>query len=186
MFTSNITERPWTNTSFQITSLDLISVSKFVNQTFQFSLSSDASTSSQPGALNPSRQLLGVANISRTFQSIADSLTLQIGKGKNTIAVPGIVLQPATYVVVQWEWLILPGVLVLLSVVFLAVTLIVNKHKGAPVWKSGLLPLLFHGVVGFDREDLAAEDRSAIDKVARGMEVRLQRDEKDIAYFMGD
>lgn len=80
----------------------------------------------------------------------------------------------------------LPGVLILLSVAFLAVTLIVNRHKGAPVWKFGLLPPLFHGVVGFDRDYMVAEDRSVIDKIAREMKVRLQRDEKDVTYFMKD
>lgn len=184
LFTSNITERPWTSSLFQIASIDVISIAKLVRQTFDFSLASDASSSSQSGAFNPSRQLLAVSNIPKTFESIADSLTLQVAKGNKTTAVPGTVLQPETYVVIQWEWIILPGVLVLLSGAFFVITLIRNNRKGAPVWKADLLHLLLHGIVGFDRADLIAENRDDTHKIAREMKVYLRRDENDVAHFM--
>ncbi|KAF2138173.1 uncharacterized protein K452DRAFT_198829, partial [Aplosporella prunicola CBS 121167] len=80
------------------------------------------------------------------FESIAESLTNQLFLGPDGVDQPGIAYSNETYVVVRWEWAIFPVLLVLIGAIFLIANLWINGHHRVPLWKSSLLPLLFHGL----------------------------------------
>ncbi|RAH48310.1 DUF3176 domain-containing protein [Aspergillus brunneoviolaceus CBS 621.78] len=76
---------------------------------------------------------------------IASSLS-NLARTKASSPIYGVFITQKTYVAVQWLWLILPAVLLLVGTVLLGATVLVTSHNGASLWKSSVLPLLFHGL----------------------------------------
>lgn len=60
--------------------------------------------------------------------------------------VQGTALISVPYVRVQWAWLSLPILLMVLSLVFLVATSIITKKSNIPVWKTSTLAVIFHGL----------------------------------------
>jgi hypothetical protein len=84
---------------------------------------------------------------------------------------------PVTYVSVNWPWLTLPALLVLLTCVCLVVTIYQNERSGCEVWKSSRIVTL--QALGVDsRQELSGLRKvSELDKQAEQMKVRLEREE---------
>ena len=62
--------------------------------------------------------------------------------------VNGTVWQGTVCTVMEWEWLLFPGILVLCTTVALGLVMWVTGDGGenkAPVWKSSILPMLLSG-----------------------------------------
>jgi hypothetical protein len=78
------------------------------------------------------------------FDDIALSLTNKLRTLNATTMVQGTAREPATFVHVNWYWLIFPATLVTLSIVFLAMTIVFSNEAGGVLWKTSLLPFLFH------------------------------------------
>ncbi|PLB45821.1 hypothetical protein P170DRAFT_253033 [Aspergillus steynii IBT 23096] len=57
----------------------------------------------------------------------------------------GTVFVPEASVAVIWPFLTLPAVVLVLGFAFFYTTMFLNKKGQASLWKSSLLPLLFHG-----------------------------------------
>ncbi|XXG95094.1 ribosome-binding protein [Hypoxylon texense] len=73
-----------------------------------------------------------------TGSSLYDSTTHE--------TVNGLVNEVTVCTVFQWEWLLMPTLLVAATAAILVVIILENKrHRGQPVWKSSLLPLLYYG-----------------------------------------
>ncbi|KAF2136026.1 uncharacterized protein K452DRAFT_149349 [Aplosporella prunicola CBS 121167] len=89
---------------------------------------------------------------------------------------------PETYIIIRWPWIILPSVLVLLTAIFFTATIFIS-HK-APLWKSSLIPLLFHGLHGWKESELSVMGQKEMDKAAKGMEARLSENEKGDLKFV--
>ena len=51
-----------------------------------------------------------------------------------------------TIVFVRWAWIMLPFGCCLLGLVFLAITIFQTHARRLPLWKSGKLPLILHGI----------------------------------------
>ncbi|KAL4908708.1 hypothetical protein BDW74DRAFT_173940 [Aspergillus multicolor] len=92
--------------------------------------------------------------------------------------VPGTVRTAEVYVSVQWPWLIFPSALVAMAVVFLALTVLVNRRRGLRLWKSSVLALLFHGLEGLRWDDEVYSERlltsSQMDLAAQDVKVKLE------------
>lgn len=125
-------------------------------------------------------------DVAALMGNMTDSLTNLIRTGPNATVVEGVVLQPETFILVQWAWLTLPIALVLLSAAFLVTTLLVSRRHSVPLWKSGLLPYIFHNGLA---EEWNEEERRAIcegrvnkrpemERTARGVGVKLIRSEE--------
>lgn len=65
----------------------------------------------------------------------------------------GSAFENRTFIAISWGWLALPIVLVLASLVLLLVVIVQNRNMGLDVWKSDGVPLLFHGLEGWDSSD---------------------------------
>ncbi|KAF4536192.1 C6 and c2h2 transcription factor [Lasiodiplodia theobromae] len=98
-------------------------------------------------------------DVAALMGNMTDSLTNLIRTGPNATVVEGVVLRPETFISVQWAWLALPIALVLLSAAFLVATLLVSRRHSVPLWKSGLLPYIFHNELAGEWKE---EERRAI------------------------
>ncbi|KAL1633486.1 hypothetical protein SLS56_002871 [Neofusicoccum ribis] len=122
-------------------------------------------------------------NTSGIIQNIAASITDRIRHNYDDVFAEGSSLRPVVYVAVEWPWIILPVGAVLLSTIVLGMTVWTNHRHNAPLWKSGLMPLFFHGLDGWDSDELRVENRQEMDKRAKEMHARLQRrDDGDIRF----
>lgn len=137
--------------------------------------------------------LLYPANVSQAVTGMADSINNFL-RTRNATVAHGTIWDQDTYYSIKWIWITLPISLVLLSTIFLIVTSLVNTKHTAPLWKSGLLPYLFHGP-GSEwwedderrelREGLLERNYDMEDR-AKGIAARLRRAEEGETRFMRD
>lgn len=101
-------------------------------------------------------------DINSVFESLASSLTINARFQICEATVNGTAWTVVSYVHVRWPWLILPGALVVLSLVFLVVTILHTRNQY--IWKSSPLALLF--------SDLAIDAPTPLkrDPTLKGME----------------
>lgn len=118
-------------------------------------------------------------NFSKTMENAAMALTNTIRQTSNATTVHGDVISNVIVIRVNWPWLIYPCALVLLMKLFMIATLIFSAEKSNIVWKSSTLAVLFHGLRGWDRHALRANNIPDMEKAARKMSVKLERAEEE-------
>lgn len=89
----------------------------------------------------------------------------------------GIVVETAVCTVFSWEWLLLPIVLVVITVVLLCYMVAKGlRVRSQPVWKTSILPLLFYNIkiprTPTDEEPRAVADLHTLRKRAKSANVR--------------
>ncbi|CAI0650446.1 unnamed protein product [Colletotrichum noveboracense] len=89
--------------------------------------------------------------VQHAMKGLADSITARWrnGDGDKSIRVGparGVVWEQQTCVHVNWAWLSLPAAMVLLTAVFLALTVIQTSFSDRPPWKISMLATLFNGL----------------------------------------
>ncbi|KAI1194473.1 hypothetical protein F5X97DRAFT_327466 [Nemania serpens] len=92
-------------------------------------------------------------NVSDRTSIIADSLTNWIQASQGSVEVLGTNSVQVTVISIDWAWLTLPIILVFSSAIFLFITVMCSRKNSVPVWKSSLMPLLFHGLEGWTTDD---------------------------------
>ncbi|OTB04701.1 hypothetical protein M426DRAFT_22592 [Hypoxylon sp. CI-4A] len=134
-------------------------------------------------------------SITDRFSAIADALTNQfrlgLGRKEGTgTSVGGIALQTIPFVVFQWQWLLLPTILLVLETVTLAWMIVRSVYyRGEEMaWQSSLLPLLFHrdifmGLSGSNEPNGATTDAplmtsDEMEQNARRIAIKLRRGQK--------
>ncbi|KAL4901469.1 hypothetical protein BDW74DRAFT_170176 [Aspergillus multicolor] len=80
------------------------------------------------------------------------------------------------YVSVNWIWLLLPAMLVALGILFLLLTIAINRQQKLDLWKSSVLAVLFHGLGdwGGSVADRKTETADQMEKTADTVRVRLK------------
>lgn len=73
---------------------------------------------------------------------------------------------------VDWGFLALPAMVLLLGIVFLVSTILVNREHKLSLWTSSLLPVLYHGL----GDELVREHVtiSSMEEAAQSVHVRLR------------
>ena len=122
------------------------------------------------------RVLYTHSDMSQTFDNIATSMTNRIRENDNATRVFGISYREETDIRVSWPWLILPGVVVLMSVVLLVASIVLSRGDKQGLWKSTTLVPLSTRMRGWEHEGLRVGRWSEMENQARGMRGRLQRD----------
>jgi len=86
----------------------------------------------------------GVENVVMTVNNIADALTdaMRMSSGHY---VQGSARVMKVHIHVQWWWLILPLVMVILGAIFLSLTVWQTQRSGVPSWRSSVLAVMQHG-----------------------------------------
>lgn len=73
----------------------------------------------------------------------------------------------------DWGFLALPTIVLPLGIVFLVSTILVNREHKLSLWKSSLLPVLYHGF----GDELVREEHvtiSSMEEAAQSVHVRLR------------
>ncbi|OJJ78426.1 DUF3176 domain-containing protein [Aspergillus glaucus CBS 516.65] len=88
---------------------------------------------------------LQVVGAEEIMQNLAASLT-RYGLENSTETVHGTMSVSRVYVSVEWEWITLPAIVLLASIALFISTVVKNKKHGLNLWKSAILPVLYHGL----------------------------------------
>lgn len=144
----------------------------------------------QPGPIvdNFVMPFIAKSNSSRPFvESIAEVLTALIRSSQTNPQVEnfsGQAFGQITYVRVRWEWLIMPLSIVLLSMLFLVLTVAQNRN-GDHRFKSSILAALFHGLEGWNADELRVEKRKG-DKKERDSTLLIKADRMKVVLRKND
>ncbi|KAI2976447.1 hypothetical protein CBS147323_480 [Aspergillus niger] len=98
-----------------------------------------------PHASSPDLQRVGDVGLETLMGRIASAVS-KLARAKSNSPIYGVVITQDSYVAVQWPWLTLPAVLLVAGTSLLVATALITTHEGASLWKSSVLPLLFHGL----------------------------------------
>ena len=130
---------------------------------------------SDPGAWSSaSVERMNDTGLATYMENLAESLT-KMALDSDDNKVLGKAGTMVTFVRVQWLWLILPLILVLLGLIFLLVTRQASKKRKTPLWKASLWPLLFRGLE--DEVDVHVNNTGSMQEVADEMNVRLRHED---------
>ncbi|KAK5262482.1 hypothetical protein LTR40_000322 [Exophiala xenobiotica] len=108
---------------------------------------------------------LTMQSISDVMDNVAESVTIymrQHGNSNYSKAVSGSATESTTCVAVRWSWLAFPAAVVFATSIFLLAVLVKSQLEHDTLymgWKSSILPLVFHGWDGLDKDD---EDESVL------------------------
>ncbi|KAI8625948.1 hypothetical protein F5Y19DRAFT_488675 [Xylariaceae sp. FL1651] len=110
-------------------------------------------------------------------------------QNSNTTTVKGYAFGTETYIDVRWEWVLLPVVETVLTVVLLVATIIVTKRSHQPLLKSSVNGLLFQGLKGWTAADTARqvdgkETPEKLDDISKSFEVRFHEDQGGRLRFL--
>ncbi|KAJ5413806.1 hypothetical protein N7509_000433 [Penicillium cosmopolitanum] len=133
----------------------------------------------QVGALDMIDQILALG-LDVTGSRVADSMTKTLLQNLN-ITIPGSIYANQVMVRVQWAWIVLPTLLVILGNVFLVWTTCTSRKK--IIWKSSVLAFLFHGL-GDQRERDDCMTSSGMEKLAGAIHVQLHPSQDDARVML--
>ena len=86
-------------------------------------------------------------NLTRYMERLATAMTNVMRSSRSKEMVLGKAFNQAQYITVQWTWLIFPLVLLILTVVFLSLTIArTSKDLANPVWKTSAMPTLINSL----------------------------------------
>lgn len=89
----------------------------------------------------------------------------------------GTATYPHVYVSIRWRWIAFPVTLILLTAIFLAITMNDTMRHYTPIWKSSPLPLLFSSLDRNQAERLRkAKDLSEMERLSDEIKVELRDD----------
>ena len=137
---------------------------------------------SRPGD-DPARAMFRAESFPDMMDHVASSMTNSIRTGPNGTAVYGTVEVSEQHIRVHWPWMILPAALVLLSVIFMIVTMVLASRRFAG-WKSSALPSFYHGFAAWDVPIPHRGDIEDMQRSAREIYARLATDEEGRARLM--
>lgn len=128
------------------------------------------------GGMNDLQAAPALANsVDGTLTSLAESMSHAVqaqGFGSTLLSLQA--YQNDVYVHVEWAWLTLLFVVVVLSCVLLAVTMFESRWQRSITWKSSTMPLLFHGLHVPHGMSASRVDRNAMERAAKQLRVQLR------------
>lgn len=166
--------------NFTVAVTDSFDVQGYLKAFFEFQV--DSSVGSDL-SFNTGLSLLTRQNTSAAIAAVADALTLQLLLGPNSTLHEGTEYTGEIYVEVHWPWIIFPGLISVLGAVFLVVSLVLSsRDRASYFWESNLIPLMFHGLSGWD--DLDVDNNKEVNALAKEMKTRLARNEAGDLKFV--
>ncbi|PPJ56237.1 hypothetical protein CBER1_06383 [Cercospora berteroae] len=122
------------------------------------------------------------------WSDVADSMTRHIrDQASDQQSAHGVAYAAQTFVSVQWEWIILPISLLILTLAFVALTVAQSVEKEIPLWKSNSMPSLVysfdettshsisgHGRTGEDMEQHAKAFEMAMRATSGSLKLRAR------------
>jgi len=109
--------------------------------------------------------------VTKTIESLAAALTNVVRQVSNPqTSVTGTTCALESYIVVQWPWLLLPLIMVLLAALFLVLTILQTEKGRVPSWRSSALAVMEHGVSTTMLESGPQHERVDMPGVGHGKE----------------
>ncbi|KAL5050822.1 hypothetical protein BDW71DRAFT_173259 [Aspergillus fruticulosus] len=84
--------------------------------------------------------------LEKALNNIAVSLTNNLHNGQRGNVINGTVYDSRVFVAVDWRYIILPALIVILGGILLISTVFLSNKQKLNTWKSSVLPVLFHGL----------------------------------------
>lgn len=133
-------------------------------------------------------QILSQQDLNASTNNVALAVTNYMRQAGNNASgdLGGDVMDQVTFVHVNWGWLIWPLNLTIMGAGFLFVTIIQSERR-PDLLKSSALALLFHGLKGFDEQEVTGtwrEDGPQLESKAREMRTTFARDEDGVLKFV--
>lgn len=126
-----------------------------------------------PEYSSPALQKIKTTNLTTVVNSIAASLT-KLALDLSNVTVHGNVSTTEVYVQAEWKWLIFPMALEVLGIALLIATMIISRIHRTRLWKSSVLPLLYHGLDdGVARTQSPPDDVFGMEELATKTNVKL-------------
>lgn len=136
------------------------------------------------------------SSLTDVFKSLADGMTTRVrqldwsaqndtpsadfGTVEGIGATNGTSFIVETQIHVRWAWIFLPCLLLILTMVFLEITIFETRNKGLEAWKSSPTALVCSGLdEDVQQEICAARDPVKMEELAADIPVRLRRCEAD-------
>jgi hypothetical protein len=116
--------------------------------------------------------MVQLTSLSEVMNNLAASLT-KLSLDVSNETANGEVHVSEVFVVVTWEWLILPGAVEIFGVIFLLSTVVLSRRRGVGLWKTSILVPLYHGFEDHLRPEDVGEDLAKIDLLAQKTIVKL-------------
>ena len=136
----------------------------------------------------PSINIVGnksIRSFDKRLENVATALT-NYGLEMTTETAPGRAYAEKSYVQVRWQWIILPVLLQLSTLVLFILTVLYSQLNGVPIWKSSILAIIYHAAEDLDeKKDVAAERLSGMDAVAQMDKVQFSRSADGIHHLYG-
>jgi hypothetical protein len=136
-------------------------------------------------ANNLTRAMLNMAQYMTTEIRAIDSNTLQQAQQNSSLLAPhqaiaGTVLVQKQFVIVEWAWLALPIVLLILTTFLLLAAFLQTRITRVGLWQSSPLTLFFHGQPRDDfkllgRNEGALNTADGMQKAAAGLRARVTK-----------
>lgn len=181
-----------TDLKFDIAGRENGNLKTFLANVFTNSLTSGNASSGWPPSLNPTQTMTMASalyranggNIRDTISALAKSLDAEVRQGRIGHQPVGAALRSETYIRVEWPWLIMPTMLVIIGIAFLVLSLIQTSLNGTVLWKSSTIAPLFHGLEGYTGRELNLQGRRHMEAAAEGMQVQLKPDDDGKMRFV--
>lgn len=98
------------------------------------------------------------------WSDVADSMTRHIrSQASDQQSAHGVAYAAQTFVSVQWEWIILPVSLLILTLAFVALTVAQSVEKEIPLWKSNSMPSLVYSLDETTSQSISGHGRNGED-----------------------
>ncbi|KAK9414995.1 hypothetical protein SUNI508_10600 [Seiridium unicorne] len=118
---------------------------------------------------------LNSTNLHNMTENVAKTLSAQMqsnspGDNTNLTLVAGEAFKPETYIYVRCEWLVLPLLETVVTIVLLVITMVRTRH--APLVKTSIIAAMMYGLFGWRPEDIQAgiaDTGEMLERRARGM-----------------
>ncbi|KAM0817860.1 hypothetical protein AB5N19_03667 [Seiridium cardinale] len=118
---------------------------------------------------------LNSTDLHNMTENVAKTLSAQMqsnspGDNTNLTLVAGEAFKPETYIYVRYEWLVLPLLETVVTIVLLVITMVKTRH--APLVKTSIIAAMMYGLYGWRPEDIQAgiaDTGEILERRARGM-----------------
>ncbi|KAF7673850.1 hypothetical protein GT037_008465 [Alternaria burnsii] len=117
-------------------------------------------------------------NLTRHLEKLAAAMTNRVRSSESGEMLQGEAFYGEQYILVQWEWLIFPFLLLALSLVFLVSTIIkTSKDTSTGIWKTSVMPTLIYGLPKDAQSKLSPSSTwKDSDKSSRKVRIKLLPD----------
>lgn len=178
LFTAHLGGTPTTGNqtrpTYNISDSDIISCSSG-NSPIEFT---DLAYSTPSEVMKSLTFYLRSANISNLTDNVANALTARIRNSNmrgnsNLTMFPGNAFVNETFITVQWPWMILPVMEIVLAAVTLAVTIVLTRQQA--LLKGSTLPLLMQRMEGWSSEETNVRRRDTKEQLRERVKKMVAR-----------